>query len=94
MLEIEVPIAEWLMDQTVGCSGCGKVAPFNLREFESGPVELGWQIRLLGTETVQPREGRPARAWRWDLYCPDCASGSSPRPRVPHLRLKRPDHLQ
>lgn len=93
MLEIEVPIAEWMMDQTIGCSGCGEVAPFSLREFEAGPVEPGWQLRLLGTETVETGPG-PARAWRWDLYCPDCANESSPRPRAPHLRLKRPDRLQ
>ena len=93
MLVIEVPIAEWMMDQAIGCSGCGEVAPFSLRDFEAGPVELGWQLRLLGTEAIELGHG-PTRAWRWDLFCPACASESSPRPQAPHIRVKRRGRLQ
>lgn len=89
---IEVPITDWLMDQAIGC-GCGEVAPFTLRDFEAGTVELGWQLRLLGTETIDPGHG-PARARRWDLYCPACACECSPRPRAPHVRMSRPERLQ
>lgn len=86
MDRLKIPAEDWLKGERVGCSGCGQVAPFTLGEFERGPVEVDWQLRLIGTE-IRDIEGRPARAWRWDLFCPGCAGDANPRPACPALRI-------
>lgn len=67
-----LPIPDALKGSRPRCRGCRRQAPFRLREFESGPVELGWQLRLQsdeGASAVLPQ----GRRWFWELRCPACA---------------------
>ena len=85
--EFSLPIVDEMKDMTVACNCCTQISPFTLRQYEAGPQPVNWQLRLIATETTH--HGMPARAWRWDLFCPACAGEMSPRP--PGSIRVRPD---
>lgn len=68
---LPLPLPRDVLDANVRCGICDTRAPFTLRAFRAGPVELGWQLQLTATETLFDAE--PARSWRWELRCPRCA---------------------
>lgn len=89
--DFPLPIDDYIKELKVGCSGCGQIAPFILREFERGDTFPGWQLRLLATEVLM--NDMPARSWRWDLFCPACAGEMSPRP-ANSLRIRVTTHVE